>query len=228
MQRVRHGHGRVRHGCQPERWKVIAQRMHLAVTAYTASTDPNGLLGRYGEYTSKVNWGPDLGDTIEVFPDRADAIARQQYIEAFRCPFSSGYFDLQGTALLRLSCSDTPAQAAPVEAHFREAASGEAVQSPVSGEAVQASVSPSPSATVTRTVTAPGATAATAAAPAGVACSLVNTGVPGVGDPGGNSVPDGMCRVALYGNSGNGSVKLTDSSGRFTWYTLEAPSSYGG
>ena len=49
-------------------------------------------------------------------------------------------------ALLRLSCSLTPAQAAPIEAEFREAASGEAVQSPVS---------PSPSATVTRTVTAP-------------------------------------------------------------------------
>jgi hypothetical protein len=60
------------------------------------------------------------------------------------------------------------------------------------------------------------------------AALVVNTGFLVVGDPGGNSVSDGTCQVALYGNSGDGSVKLTDSSGRFTWYTLGAPSSYGG
>jgi hypothetical protein len=72
--------------------EVIAQRMGLTkapgYVAYTAATDPDHLLGRQNGYTSKVNWGPD-GDTgtIEVFPDRADAIARQNYIKGFTCPF---------------------------------------------------------------------------------------------------------------------------------------------
>lgn len=35
----------------------VAHRMKLRhVTAYTAATDPNHLLGRQGGYTSKINW----------------------------------------------------------------------------------------------------------------------------------------------------------------------------
>ncbi len=108
--------------------EVIAARMGLTkapgYVAYTAATDPNHLLGRQNGYTSKVNWGPD-GDTgtIEVFPDRADAIARQDYIKGFTCPFGFGYLTMTGTADLRLGCDVTPAQAAAIEARFREAAS---------------------------------------------------------------------------------------------------------
>jgi hypothetical protein len=107
--------------------EVIAQRMGLTkapgYVAYTASTDPNHLLGRQNGYTSKINWGPDGNTgTIEVFPDQADAIARQDYIKGFTCPFGFGYLIMQGTADLRLGCDLTPAQAAPIEARFREAA----------------------------------------------------------------------------------------------------------
>ncbi len=107
--------------------EVIAQRMGLTkapgYVAYTASTDPNHLLGRQNGYTSKINWGPDGNTgTIEVFPDQADAIARQDYIKGFTCPFGFGYLTMQGTADLRLGCDLTPAQAAPIEARFRQAA----------------------------------------------------------------------------------------------------------
>jgi hypothetical protein len=107
--------------------EVIAQRMGLTTlpgyVAYTASTDPNHLLGRQNGYTSKINWGPDGNTgTIEVFPDQADAIARQDYIKGFTCPVGFGYLIMQGTADLRLGCDLTPAQAAPLEARFRAAA----------------------------------------------------------------------------------------------------------
>lgn len=90
-------------------------------TAYTAKTDPNQLLGRHGEYTSKVNWGPggDGGDnSIEAFSTVADAEARYEYVHGFRCPFGDGYDLLTGKELLRLACSLTPAQAKPLEAKF--------------------------------------------------------------------------------------------------------------
>lgn len=107
--------------------EVIAQRMGLTkapgYVAYTASTDPDHLLGRQNGYTSKINWGPDGNTgTIEVFPDQAGATARQDYIKGFTCPFGFGYLIMAGTADLRLGCDLTPAQAAPIEARFREAA----------------------------------------------------------------------------------------------------------
>jgi hypothetical protein len=85
------------------------------------------------------------------------------------------------------------------------------------------SSTPSPAPTLTRTV-AP-------VQPAGRApetpCSLVNNGFLVIGDPGGNSTPEGECEVAFYGNSGNGSIRLTDSSGLVTWYDLGVPSASG-
>lgn len=94
-------------------------------TAYNARTDPNQLLGRQGEYTSKVNWGAggDGGDnSIEVFPTAAGAKGREAYVKLFRCPFGDGYDHVHGTALLRLACSLTPAQAKADEAAFDKAA----------------------------------------------------------------------------------------------------------
>ena len=61
------------------------------VRRYTASTDTNHLLGRQGEYTSKVNWGANQDNPIEVFTNLADAQARQQCLSAFRPPFGDGY-----------------------------------------------------------------------------------------------------------------------------------------
>lgn len=86
--------------------------------AYTASSDPNNMLGRQGEYTSKVSWGSAQDSSIEVFPDRQDAQAREAYVQGFRCPFGDGYDYLSGTALLRVSCDDTPSQARSLEARF--------------------------------------------------------------------------------------------------------------
>lgn len=101
---------------------TIAQRLHLTTAAgyvaYTASTDPNHLLGRQGEYTSKVNWGANQDNSIEVFANLADAQARQQYLSAFRPPFGDGYDHIHGTALLRLSADLTPSQAHALEAQF--------------------------------------------------------------------------------------------------------------
>src|SRR5215472_7402845 len=104
---------------------------HLIV--YTASTDPNHLLGRQGGYTSKVAWqdpraarkdaGDERGSTglgggIEAFPDAASARARYEYLRGFQPPFGDGYDYLSGTAILRLSQYLTPAQARAYKAAF--------------------------------------------------------------------------------------------------------------
>lgn len=97
-------------------------------TVYTATTDPNHLLGRQGEYTSKVNWGQDRGNgnvflSIEVFPDTPDAKLRYAYLRAFRPPFGDGYDYLYRAAILRLASIYTPAQAATLKASFKRSCS---------------------------------------------------------------------------------------------------------
>jgi hypothetical protein len=110
---------------------------------YTATTDPNHLLGRQGGYTSKVAWvdpravkagagnpasdrgGIEFGGGIEVFPDAASARARYERLRGFQPPFGDGYDYLSGTAILRLSQYLTPAQA-----HAYRAAFTAAVQQP--------------------------------------------------------------------------------------------------
>jgi hypothetical protein len=102
--------------------EIIAARMKLhGVTAYNAKTDPNKLLGRQGEYTSKVNWGPGRNNSIEVFKTNADLMSRANYVSGFKCPFGDGYDFSAGTALLRLGCDLTPAQAHAEEARFSAA-----------------------------------------------------------------------------------------------------------
>jgi hypothetical protein len=95
----------------------IAQRMNLhSVTAYTAATDPNHLLGRQGGYASKINWP---NGSIEVFSTPAEAQKRKAYLQAFAgTPFGDGYDYLVGTYLLRIFDSQTPAQAHALEAKF--------------------------------------------------------------------------------------------------------------
>jgi hypothetical protein len=107
---------------------------------YDATTDPNHLLGRQDEYTSKDAWvdpvavgagagSPDgdpgdieYGGGIEVFPSVADAQARLAYLKAFRPPIGDGYDYLAGPAILRLSNYLTPTQAAQFHAAFDAAA----------------------------------------------------------------------------------------------------------
>ena len=95
----------------------IAQRMKLRhVTAYTAATDPDHLLGRQGGYTSKINWP---NGSIEVFSTRAEAQKRETYIQAFAGTFiGDGYDYLVGIYLLRIFDSQTPTQAHTLELKF--------------------------------------------------------------------------------------------------------------
>ena len=108
---------------------VVARRMGMKnITVYTAVTDPNHLLGRQGEYTSKINWGQDRGNrnvfsSIEVFPDAADAQLRYTYLRAFRPPIGDGYDYLYRAAILRLASIYTPAQAAALKASFERSCS---------------------------------------------------------------------------------------------------------
>jgi hypothetical protein len=102
--------------------EVIAARLGLRhITAYTAATDPNHLLGRQNGYTSKVNWGPQRNGSIEVFRTVALTRARKAYLGNFAPPLGDGYDCLAGTALLRLSAAYTPAQTRRLEAAFRAA-----------------------------------------------------------------------------------------------------------
>ena len=112
---------------------------HLIV--YTATTDPNHLLGRQGEYTSKVAWqdrqaisagagkptasdrgGTEFGGGIEVFPTVAAAAQRLAYLKSFQPPLGDGYDYRVGTSVLRLSNYLTPAQAHAYQAAFTTAA----------------------------------------------------------------------------------------------------------
>lgn len=99
--------------------------------AYTAKNDPNDLLGRPNQYTSKVTFEdtrlkPDPmankfdvqnGGSIEVFENKDDAIRRKEYVGDIGKSFSpfSEYIYREGTVLLRLSHRLTPKQAAEYE-----------------------------------------------------------------------------------------------------------------
>jgi hypothetical protein len=104
--------------CEPA--EAIARRMGVkSLTVYTAVTDPNHLLGRQGEYTSKVEWTVGDEDSgIEVFGGASDARLRYIYLRAFRPPLGDGYDYLYRGAILRLASIYTPAQASALKASF--------------------------------------------------------------------------------------------------------------
>ncbi|MFE4549664.1 hypothetical protein [Streptomyces sp. NPDC056785] len=99
----------------------------------TAENDPNKLLGRPNQYTSKITFtdsqisaddvtGTDRGDVsrggaIEVFGSPADAVARAKYIQAVTkgMPALSEYDYVHGTVVVRVSHYLTPKQAAVYE-----------------------------------------------------------------------------------------------------------------
>ena len=96
----------------------------------TAANDPNKLLGRPGQYTSKVTFtdsrikkadveGTEKGDVerggaIEAFANPADAAARAKYIQAVTksMPALAEYDYVHGSILVRVSHNLTPDQAA--------------------------------------------------------------------------------------------------------------------
>lgn len=102
---------------------AVSRRMgEKNFTVYNATTDPHQLLGRQGEYTSKVIWTIN-GETsgIEAFPDTADAQVRYTYLRGFRPPIGDGYDYLYGDAILRLASAYTPSQASKLKAAFENA-----------------------------------------------------------------------------------------------------------
>ncbi|MCY0917005.1 hypothetical protein OS965_02290 [Streptomyces sp. H27-G5] len=98
-------------------------------TTVTAENDPNHLLGRPGQYTSKITFtdsrinGSDVdglepddvqrGGSIETFATPAEAKARADYIQAATqtIPALAEYDYLHGPTLLRVSHYLTPGQA---------------------------------------------------------------------------------------------------------------------
>lgn len=115
-------------------------------TVYTAATDPSGLLGRAGGYSSKVAWVDRraviamarhdgiaiaaeerltppgslvMGGVIEVYPAASQARACRLYLLRFvGTPVGDGYDEVVGTALLRLSPYLSGAQAKAYEHDF--------------------------------------------------------------------------------------------------------------
>ncbi|OIJ85751.1 hypothetical protein BIV25_42980 [Streptomyces sp. MUSC 14] len=95
----------------------------------TADSDPNHLLGRPNQYTSKITFSDsrikaadvaatqagdvDRGGAVEVFATAGDAQNREKYIQAVTksLPALAEYDYLQGTVLVRVSHYLTPAQA---------------------------------------------------------------------------------------------------------------------
>lgn len=100
----------------------------------TAANDPNHLLGRPNQYTSKTTFADsriedadvsgtkqgdvERGGAIEVFGSPADAEARAKYIQAVTksLPALAEYDYVHGAVLVRVSHYLTPAQAAGYEA----------------------------------------------------------------------------------------------------------------
>lgn len=107
---------------------------------FTASSDPNHLLGRPNGYRSKAAWvdsrvnkddamGSDPGDielggSVEVFPSADAADSRRGYIQALQkgsSLFGSEYDYIRGAALVRVSGLLTPGQAKEYQAALKQA-----------------------------------------------------------------------------------------------------------
>ncbi|WBP89549.1 hypothetical protein [Kitasatospora cathayae] len=100
----------------------------------TAESDPNHLLGRPGQYTSKITFSDsrikaadvegekedsvNRGGAIEVFASEADAKARSEYIQGIvkGMPALMEYDYVRGPVLVRVSRLLTPDQAKALQA----------------------------------------------------------------------------------------------------------------
>ncbi|MFL5895873.1 MAG: hypothetical protein ACJ76Z_12280 [Thermoleophilaceae bacterium] len=110
--------------------RALVARVNAAklTVVYNASTDPNHLLGRPAGYTSKASWRDsrvkdpqdtekgvvDLGGSVELYDDPADARKRADYIHSAEDSvgfLAHEYLWVSGGAVLRVSASLTPSQA---------------------------------------------------------------------------------------------------------------------
>ncbi|MET7981236.1 MULTISPECIES: hypothetical protein [unclassified Streptomyces] len=121
-------------------FRTMAARVGTATLtgAVTVENDPNHLLGRPDEYTSKVTFSDswvqasqvtgadpgavERGGAIEVFADAADAGARAAYLRgvAESSPALAEYDYVHGSVLVRVSRYLTPKQAAQYESAAAE------------------------------------------------------------------------------------------------------------
>lgn len=113
------------------------------VVIYNSETDLNKLLGRPGQYTSKITFedkrikqtnanldkelsteaeiNEPTGGTIEVFENEKDMKNRKNYVEGFSTTaMFSQYIYSKGNALLRIDGDLTPEQAREYETLFNE------------------------------------------------------------------------------------------------------------
>ncbi|MGW1531276.1 hypothetical protein [Streptomyces aureus] len=113
-------------------FRVMSARVRTATLTgtVTAENDPNHLLGRPGEYTSKVTFSDswvqasqvtgadpgavERGGAVEAFASASDAEARAVYIRdiAKSSPALTEYDYVRGSVLVRVSRYLTPKQAA--------------------------------------------------------------------------------------------------------------------
>lgn len=111
--------------------KLVAAGLPVkGLAVYDASTDPNHILGRPGQYTAKIAWVDtrtpsdtwatdplpiNAGGSIEVFGDKAAATARAKEMFAVQKAttiLGVEYDYLTGDAVIRVSGKLTPDQAA--------------------------------------------------------------------------------------------------------------------
>ncbi|MFD3442540.1 hypothetical protein ACFWU3_34190 [Streptomyces sp. NPDC058685] len=117
-------------------FKVLSGKVASAKLSgvVTEDDDPNHLLGRPNQYTSKVTFtdsrikvddvagaepgSVELGGAIEVFTTAADSQARADYIQNVTkgMPMLAEYDFVSGTVLIRVSHYLTPTQAADYKA----------------------------------------------------------------------------------------------------------------
>lgn len=98
------------------------------IIVYTAENDPNKILGRPNQYTSTVEFvdttleqigDSPVGGNVEVFSNAKDAESRKIYIDSFgSSPLFAEYSYINGSTLLRLDLSLTPAQAEKYKSEF--------------------------------------------------------------------------------------------------------------
>lgn len=93
-----------------------------AEIVYTATTDPNSLLGRPNQYIGKAAWrdaritaegDPDsAGGTVEIFASTGDRQRRQDYVaEIAKTPIFAEYAYANGMVLVRVSHKLLPTDA---------------------------------------------------------------------------------------------------------------------
>ena len=104
------------------------------IEAFDESSDPNGKLGRPGEYISKADFEDTridqigeylIGGTLETFENSSDCIKRYEYLKSLQDP-SLGAFGVTqyiykyDNVLLRIEYDLTPEQAQEYHARFDE------------------------------------------------------------------------------------------------------------